>query len=141
MALVGVPFSATLGKPRRYFFLTAAIFLCACTDNARLSPPLHVQVVDASTGMPIQGVTVRLSSSTDKNAHETAVSDQNGFVVLPPLTGHLGVAFPFVMDPYIGPAIVRFEAKGYLARDLSQETDPSLFNGSNVVQLTHQNQK
>jgi 5-hydroxyisourate hydrolase-like protein (transthyretin family) len=142
MAVVVQPCSAIFGEARRYLFFVSAIFLSACqASNVRLSPPLRVQVFDASTGKPVQGVAVRLWSSTNKQAYETALSDQDGVVILPPLRGDLGVAFPFVMDPYIGPAIVRFDAKGYLAREISQATDPSLFNGSKAVLLSHESQK
>jgi len=80
-------------------------------------------------------------SSDIAGSYETGVSDQNGLVDLPPLRGRATATFPFVMDPIIGPAMVRFEAKGYVSREISEAGDRDLFDGSDVVQLSHESQK
>ena len=114
----------------------ASMSLAACqTGMVYVSPPLHTRVIDAVTEAPIANVSVTMWSTEVQDARQRGLTDRSGFVDLPRLKGHLSVAFPFVGDRVVPPAIARFEVHGYISKEVSSGTGAAYFDGAAPIRL------
>lgn len=111
--------------------------LAGCqTGEVFISPPLTAHVVDAVTGLPIEGVEVVMWSSELPTARQSGITNRDGTVNLPRLIGRFDSAFPFVSDRVLRPAIARFEKAGYTPRDIKSDPDGAYFSGALAVSLS-----
>jgi hypothetical protein len=116
--------------------VAAGLLVSACqTGEVFISPPLGARILDSRTNMPVENVQVTMWSSEQPEVRETGMSGKDGVVSLPRLKGRLKTAFPFVSDRIVPPAVVRFEANGYVSREITSDTGYPYFAGTQPVEL------
>jgi anti-sigma factor RsiW len=114
----------------------AGALLVACrTGEVFVSPPLDAWVVDAANGSPIANVKATMWSTEASENQETGKTTEDGHVRLSRIMGTLPSAFPFVGDRKLPATIVRFEAKGFVTKEIHADRDDRLIGGMEPVRL------
>ena len=126
-------------KKRNIIFAVLVLggfFLSGCqTGEVFVTPPLNARILDSRTNLPIENVQATIWSSEQPEARETGLSNKDGVVRLPRLKNKLEMAFPFVSDRVAPPSVVRFEAKGYVSKEMNSDTGYPYFAGTQPVEL------
>lgn len=89
--------------------LAATASGCVTQDDAYLSGPIRVDVLDSRTMSPVAGAQVTVRSRGDPRVWRTAVSNARGVAELAPLRGGY-TALPFANPP---PVALTVRAAGY----------------------------
>jgi hypothetical protein len=123
-------------KAKFAVLIVTGLLISACqTGVVFTSPPMKARVLDSRTSMPIENAVVTMWSSVQPESYERGTSDKNGIVNLPRLMGRLKILFPFVADRIVPNTVARFEAKGYVSKDINSNTDLPYFAGTQPVEL------
>jgi hypothetical protein len=114
----------------------SALLMLGCqTGEVYVTPPLHGKVIDSESGAPLADVVVTVWSTEQPDLRQTGKSDEQGGINLPGLKGRLRSTFPFVADRVMPPAIARFEAEGYVPKQIDSNADYLLFEGKRPIRL------